>query len=210
MNMKKTLFAVLTSCFAFNAIAAVHTYEFEAAVSMIGDVDALRYLQSTAGQLPGTSLTIGDRVAGRFSIDTETPMNWWIYGGSKQNSLTFTDLPSAYANTPSQAVFLMIRDDGNRRYLTINAGDFKLNLFDNSKTVLSLYALPDHLSLNNLVASINSDFSRSTDGHYMLTSSTLTSLKEVSLVPEAETYAMLLAGLIVVLTVSRRTRAVRS
>jgi hypothetical protein len=214
--MKKILFAALASCFALNAVAAVHTYQFEATVSMIGDYNTYTFLQSTAGELPGTSLTIGDRIAGRFSYDTESPLAWsypWsrtFDSAGRQNSLVFTDLPSAFTNAHLPTAGLTMEDDSWGRYLSITAGSFYLNFFDSSKTVLIMDHLPDQLSLGNLQAGIGSSFNRDADGHFIITSAQLTSLNEVSAVPEPESYAMLLTGLAIVSAVLRRTRAARS
>jgi len=213
--MKKILFAALASCFALNAAATVHSYEFEAAISTIGDNNTYTSLQSSAGQLLGTTLAIGDRIAGRFSYDTDTPVSWsysglWgatYFSANAHNTINFTALPSGFANLPSSGASLSLGDEGSRRYLSVSSGIFSLDLFDNSSTVLAMDRLPDQLSLSNLNGFVNAGFNRSDDGHYMFASAKLTSLTEVSAVPEANTYAMLLAGLMLMAAVARRHRA---
>lgn len=231
--MKYIAAAVVALAIGMPAQAALQTYEFTASVSGLGNINHLSWDQTNGGVQAGSSISLGDSIAGRFTYDSSWKPNsttswYWAltsyhYTPAPSTFFSFTILPSGQkvstADPRTPGGYMRVDDAKfsspyGTDAITLGAGpglsnEFYVRLVDARSTWLLGGVLPKNLSLSDLTsASVHQTFERA-DGNRILLSANMTSLTNVTVaaVPEPGTWVMLLAGLSILGVSVRRKRA---
>lgn len=204
--------------------ATLVTYDFTASVSSMFEYAALTqgitYLSQSV--LPGTLVSVGDAISGRFSYDTDAPLSpyyqppapasgsYQLYqsaaGGSQSttfamaNGLTYSSIGSPIIQVANDAptfggwdILSVSTTTGQNPALFQIAS---INLFDQSASVFQDSSIPSSLGLADFhYKSLNTAWVRQSDGNQLQVMAGITSLSLFT-VPEPKGYQLLLAGLL--------------
>ncbi|HEX8609945.1 MAG TPA: PEP-CTERM sorting domain-containing protein [Telluria sp.] len=234
--MKYIAAAVTAMLFSAPVQAALHIFEFTASVNSLANPRQQAFEQSTAGVAPGSVITLGDRIVGRFSYDSSTvarsvessiylPYTTYNYSAapSPTNFFNFTVIPSGQkvnsddAWLPWRSVWLKEGKAGGRAQqdsLSIGAAtswesaSFDVNFVNATGTWFVDGKLPELLSLADMTSAYVAQEYISAWGERIMLRADVTSLTNltVTAVPEPGTWAMLLAGLTILGFSARRKR----
>ncbi len=222
--MKHSVAAVLAGfALASSAHADILTFEYTANINSITEYELVGYIirPVTTTTMPGHSVSIGDHVTGRFTIDTQTARG---YTGPVDNG-TMSSYSSAathnnisafighdgvnYTNALPINSYLAVQDQlpgtgADTLSLSSSQGDnlgshiAQLTFSDPTGATLSNSAIPSSLA-GLTTGEFLYRFSSIASGSYVAVkvNGAVTSLQllSVSAVPEPQTYLMLLSGL---------------
>jgi len=226
------LFSVI-ACSA-SAQASVLTFEFTAIINTITqfEVAGFRITPLTSSALSGSTLSVGDSFIGRFSYNTESGVvyNYAQPGGSESyyggyfgsnldgNRVSGKFSPSAFGfDTGSKFntnVHVIDSAAGGARDSIEITGygvspantsqTLLVTLQDDDGTAFSSSALPQSLS-TNMAGTFNYSYNIDSPGIISdQINGEITSLRQISAVPEVSSYVMLLAGAGLIGMVTRR------
>jgi hypothetical protein len=230
--MKIQSFVLAGAALCGSAQATVYEFEFTATIQEMVEFEPQTFTGGAVGSsaLSGNTVSVGDVVHGHFSYDTTTALFGNFGGGpmyaasGAQNSLgAHTDGGSlglsnpGYSSTNVQvlnnAAILGGGDGFGVANLSTNATASQLmalSFFDPTGHALSDDAVPGAIDANAFSQSSFYYLYTSSTTHAMMgANGTLTSLTQVTAVPEPETYGMLLTGLAAVVWAARRRRVAR-
>lgn len=224
--MRRIAFVLVSLFLSTSASAKILTFEYTGVIGAlketIGQVDSGAIVSST--KIPG-GVRVGDDFHGTFSIDMSSAValsspTGTIYfswaGEPALTSITF-DKSGTTSASPYAARTVHVSHDGAFDSVSISsrgasyAGDSNYQFLDFNfygHGNLTNLEIPTHLNLADWYLAEASLWWGTNDGHTSM-SGKLTSLKEVSAVPEPESYAMLLAGLALVSGIAARRKQQR-
>lgn len=222
--MKFSLAAVLAGlALASSAHADILTFEYTANINSITEYELVGYIirPVTTTTMPGHSVSIGDQVTGRFSIDTQTArgytgpvdngtMSSYSSDATRNNISAFIGHDGLnYTNALPINSYLAVQDQltgtgADKLSLSSSQGDntvshiAQLTFSDPTGATLSNSAIPSSLAGLG-TGEFLYRFSSIASGSYVAVNvnGAVTSLQllSVSAVPEPQTYLMLLGGL---------------
>jgi hypothetical protein len=198
------------------AKAEMHTYEFTAAVSRIGNVNKLAFEQSTVGVQAGSLISMNDHIVGRFSYDSSAKLerssldsppydpastDYFYHAAyaSPTEFFTFTILPSGQTvsagdpGAPARRVTLAdgkVGTPNSTDFLKIDSDGYDVSFgigFSNAtSTWISNGTLPQQLSLADLTDASVYHYFYRADGNRIMLSGVVTSLTDITVTPVPE------------------------
>lgn len=229
MNFARSLALCALAALPLASQAAIVTYDFSANVSSMftfqstanGDVYDHNF---SSTDVPGVTISMGDRVTGRISYDTSAAPAPWVQPGSGGmgypeliNTLTFQFQPSGlqYSGASQYSnLFVSINPSGYRfgalNFSTEDAALHNqggLNFIDPSSAAPRSLDIPSHINLSDYpIAQVSYYWQSQTGGPDLYVDANISSLTEVSAVPEPSQWLMLAAGALLLAGASRRAR----
>ncbi|MQA18837.1 PEP-CTERM sorting domain-containing protein [Rugamonas sp. FT103W] len=222
----KFIAAAFLSCFALGAQAqsTIHTYEFTAKVDHLYkyDFNENSTPDSAGGKLAGTVISLGDKVTGYLTYDSASPQfifdpfpahnpdstapGGFTYGApGLKNEFSFTIQPSGQKFSSKElrtwTSLAVNHQVGGADSFGISAGDYPndADVVFSAPSVFTNGHIPTSLSLSVFTTAYAiSSWTSAEDGSWVMATARLDSLTEVSAVPEPETYAMMLAGVLLI------------
>lgn len=219
MKTRHLLALLVSATVSLSAYAKVHVYEFTAAVS------GLQYGNDTPQTIdswvPGSAISLGDTITGRFSFDDaplqnhvpSDPDSYSANGNGPGNAIALTVNPngqsidttgltgSVYAvnNAQSGNAFVQIARYSEDVFVYLNFDGGKAGQFSDP-------AIPFNLSLSDFSSGKVLFFWDTPNVAYIAAVGDISTLTNVTPVPEPSAYLMLVAGLAIVGAGVRRRR----
>lgn len=210
--------------------AEIVTYDFSAHVSYMftaqSTPDGNVYNDVSTTNVPGVTMSMGDRVTGRISYDTATPAFPGMppstgsqgYPGLVK-TLTFQFQPSGlqYSGVGMYSnLFVMINPNGYQfGSLNFSSEDAALHnqggltFIDPSSAAPHNLDIPAHIHLSDFpIAQVNYFWQSQTGGPDLYVNADINSLTEVSAVPEPSQWMLLAAGALLLAGAARRQRRI--
>lgn len=225
MKSKHVLLALLLSAFQLQAHATTRTYAFTSSIQSMFEHDAQTNVNTnvTQSSLPGSTLAVGDLVVGQFSYDDAALPSPYDENGSSDGYLVFGSAVQSFSVSVASAGFsylaslgpggnIVLSDNSTHpsgwdnfspfseaAYNLVDYRSANLNLFDKTGTAINGYTLPQSLNLGSFhYSNLHFAYLRKSDGDQFHFNGALTSLTEVSAVPEPATWGLMLTGLALV------------